>query len=313
MMQMVFVGIGAGVAAALLFLAPASGSLLAFPLFALTGLPIAIAALGWGLPAGAIASVAGAAVIMGIIPAGYAPFVFLILFGAPVVWLARLVGMSRMVDDAREWFPVGRILFHAAIAIGLALAISGVLTGFDPQGVTNDASAAVAKWLAAAQTDTPPPTAAEIEPIMRLYVSFMPALLALLMVAITLLDLWLATLITRASGRFERPRERLWTVVLPNDALIAFAIALALAFLPGPPGDIASVFAGALLAALVAVGLAVLHAVTLGMNARPALLTAAYLLLLISGLPVIVFGIIGAGENFFRLRARRFAGSSKTQ
>jgi hypothetical protein len=148
---------------------------------------------------------------------------------------------------------------------------------------------------------------------MRLYISFMPALLALLMVGITLLDLWLATLVTRASGRFERPREKLWTVVIPNDVAIAFVVAFALAFLPGAVGDIASVFAGALLAALVAVGLAVLHAVTLGMNARPALLTGAYLLLVISGLPVIVFGIIGAGENFFRLRARRFAGSSKTQ
>jgi hypothetical protein len=313
MVQMIFVGIGAGIAAALLFLAPASGSFLAFPLFALTGLPIAIAALGWGLPAGGVASVIGAAVIMGIIPAGYAPFVFLVLFGAPVVWLCRLIGMSRMVDDAREWFPIGRILLHTAIAIGLAIAISGILTGFDPEGVTKDASAAVAKWLATAQTDTPAPSAAEIEPVMRLYISFMPALLALLMVGITLLDLWLATLVTRASGRFERPRERLWTVVIPNDVAIAFVVAFALAFLPGAVGDIASVFAGALLAALVAVGLAVLHAVTLGMNARPALLTAAYLLLVISGLPVIVFGIIGAGENFFRLRARRFAGSSKTQ
>ena len=54
MTQSIFVGIGAGLAAALLFLAPVSGTALAFPLFALTGLPIAIAGLGWGVVGGIV-------------------------------------------------------------------------------------------------------------------------------------------------------------------------------------------------------------------------------------------------------------------
>jgi hypothetical protein len=313
MAQMILVGIGAGLAAALLFLAPASGTILAFPLFALTGLPIAIAALGWGIGSGGIAALAGTLIILAIFPSINAPLIFLVLFGIPVVWLARLAGLSREVDGEREWFPPGAILLRTSLAIGIAIAVCGIATGYDPAGVARDASTVVAEWMARAATTTPAPTAAEIEPVMQVYVAIMPGLLALMMVAVTVLDLWLASLITRASGRFERPRDRLWAVVIPNQVVVAFAVALGLAFVPGAVGDIASVFAGAFLAALVAVGLAVLHAVTLGMGARAAFLTAAYLLLFISGLPVVIFGILGAGENFFRLRARRFAGSPGSQ
>ena len=47
MIQIILVGIAAGVAGALLFLSPIGGTTLAFPLFTLCGLPIAIAGLGW--------------------------------------------------------------------------------------------------------------------------------------------------------------------------------------------------------------------------------------------------------------------------
>jgi len=55
-LQPILIGIAAGIAAALLFLAPIGATLIAFPLFLLTGLPIAIAALGWGLVGGAAAT-----------------------------------------------------------------------------------------------------------------------------------------------------------------------------------------------------------------------------------------------------------------
>ena len=45
--RIILVGIGAGLAAALLFLSPIGGTLLAFPLFVLSGFPIAIAGFGW--------------------------------------------------------------------------------------------------------------------------------------------------------------------------------------------------------------------------------------------------------------------------
>ncbi|MEA2345863.1 MAG: hypothetical protein QOF63_4032, partial [Thermoanaerobaculia bacterium] len=55
MTQILLIGIGAGVAAALLFASLASGSLFALLLFYLSPLPILIAALGWNYIAGLVA------------------------------------------------------------------------------------------------------------------------------------------------------------------------------------------------------------------------------------------------------------------
>ncbi|MEX0852388.1 MAG: hypothetical protein WD036_03770, partial [Bauldia sp.] len=66
MVQFILVGILAGLAAALMFLAPVSGTALAFPLFALAGLPLAIAGLGWSPLAAGVAAIAAAAAIAGL-------------------------------------------------------------------------------------------------------------------------------------------------------------------------------------------------------------------------------------------------------
>src|SRR5262249_61132199 len=56
MMEIVFVGIAAGIAAGLVFASIASGSALSIPLFYLAPLPILIAAMGWNHLAGLIAA-----------------------------------------------------------------------------------------------------------------------------------------------------------------------------------------------------------------------------------------------------------------
>jgi hypothetical protein len=53
-------------------------------------------------------------------------------------------------------------------------------------------------------------------------------------------------------------------------------------------------------------GLAVIHALTRGLNARFAILAVVYaLVLLSSGLPIIVFALLGLAETFFNFRSRR--------
>ena len=64
MVQIVLVGLVAGVAGALLFMSPIGGTTLAFPLFTLCGLPIAIAGLGWTMVAGLIGSAVAAIVVL---------------------------------------------------------------------------------------------------------------------------------------------------------------------------------------------------------------------------------------------------------
>ncbi|HEX3161226.1 MAG TPA: DUF2232 domain-containing protein, partial [Pseudolabrys sp.] len=60
MIQFAIIGIGAGVAAALLFASVTSGIWLSVPLFYLAPLPIMIAGLGWSHWAALIASLTGA-------------------------------------------------------------------------------------------------------------------------------------------------------------------------------------------------------------------------------------------------------------
>ena len=128
MVQLFLIGLGAGAAAALLFASVASGSALSVLLFYLAPLPILIAALGWShwaaLIAAIVASAGLAAVFGGIflprLPVG---------IGLPAWWLGYLALLARRPPRrpaALEWYPVGHLVFWAAI-IGAAIVIAAML------------------------------------------------------------------------------------------------------------------------------------------------------------------------------------------
>jgi hypothetical protein len=315
-MQAILVGIAAGIAAALMFLAPVGGTVLAFPLFILTGLPIGLAGLGWGIAAGAIAAVVGTLAIFAVLSTiGAASFV--LLFAAPIFWAARLALLSRPVGeqpsgDSRDWYPLGRILVHLAIAAAIGVVLIGALIGFDRAALTTEMTQALVEWLSAMQTTGTPPTAVELEPFVRFNLAVMPITVPVILLLMLIFDLWLASIVARASGRLQRPREKLWGVELPNQALIALAVVIALAFLPGTAGEIARVFGGALAGAAALTGLAVMHALTASLSGRTVLLAIVYALMVFSGLPLILFIFLAVGEALFHLRARRFKGVPPT-
>lgn len=308
MTQIILVGIGAGLAAALLFASPIGGTSLALPLFAVTGMPIAIAGLGWSWLAGLIAVVAGSAAIFAAV-SPLAAAVFLFLFAAPTAWLAYLAGLWRQTGDGQEWYPLGRLLLHAAAAAAIGLLIIGYLVGFDPERMVGEMTDALSAWLAANPDLDPVPTRAEIEPFVRLNVAFLPYSVAVLTLIILVVDMWLAGLVTRTSGRLARPRERLWTVTLPIGAALAFVVASIASLLPFPLGDIAALAAGAFGGAFLLLGLAVLHALTIGIGGRTALLTINYIVLFLLGFTAMLIVALGLAETLLHLRARRFGGA----
>lgn len=311
MVPFVFVGIGAGVAAALLFLSPMGGTALAYPLFLLAGLPVAIAGLAWTPVAALIASVTAAAIAF-LALGPIAAAVFLLIFGGPLTWMTRLVTLSRPGDGAdaskREWYPLGHVLLHGAAAISVGMILVGVIIGFDPDTLAVEMTDALAAWLAGAPDIGMPPTAAELQPFVRFNLSVLPFTVTAITLMVLVVNLWLGAKIAAASGRLERPRDRLWTVSLPNELALAFVIAAPLAlFLPGAVGEMAGVVAGAFGAAVALVGLAVLHALTLGNNLRVLILVVAYVVLVLFGFPIILLALLGLSESVFHLRARRFA------
>ena len=105
MMQLILIGIGAGVVTALLFASVASGALLSIVLFYIAPLPILIAALGWSHWAALVAAVTAAA--------GLAAFLsplffitFLVGIGLPAWWLGYLSLLGRPAPNApgpMEW------------------------------------------------------------------------------------------------------------------------------------------------------------------------------------------------------------------
>jgi hypothetical protein len=308
MAQIILVGIGAGLAAALLFASPIGGTSLALPLFAVTGMPIAIAGLGWTPIAGIVAAATGsAAILVAVSPVAAA--VFLFLFAAPTAWLAYLAGLCRQSGDGQEWFPLGRLLVHAATAAAVGLLVIGYMTGFNPERMTGEMADALSEWMASQPNLDPVPSRDEIEPFVRLNVAVLPYTLAALTLIILVFDVWLASLVTRTSRRLFRPRERLWTVSLPIGAALTLVVASIASFLPFPLGDIAALAAGALGGAFLLLGLAVLHALTIGMNGRAALLTINYIVLFLLGFTAILVIALGLGETLFHLRARRFGGA----
>jgi uncharacterized protein YybS (DUF2232 family) len=95
---------------------------------------------------------------------------------------------------------------------------------------------------------------------------------------------------------------------IPNAFLLIFAAALAVSFLPGLPGLLATGLAGALLFACTLQGLAVIHVYTQAMPLRGLLLAIVYLAILLLGWVAIVVAIIGLAEPSLGLRRRAARG-----
>ncbi|MCB1489583.1 MAG: hypothetical protein KDJ88_19250 [Bauldia sp.] len=310
MVQIVLVGLVAGVAGALLFMSPIGGTTLAFPLFTLCGLPIAIAGLGWTMVAGLIGSAVAAIVVLVAI-SGSAAIVYLALFAGPIVWMARLAGLSRRDDDAGsvEWYPLGRILFQGTIAAAIGLVVVGFVVGFDPASITDEMVAALSEWLAQSPDVAAPPSVGDIEPFVRFNVAAMPFTVSAILVIILVFNMWLAGRITEASGRLPRPRPPLWTAALPNQAIVVLAVAFAVCFVPGAIGNAAGTLVGGFAAAFALIGLAVLHATTANNNLRILILVTVYVVLILFGFPIVLLTALGLVEGFLNLRARKLGGA----
>src|SRR5262249_41279608 len=128
--QVILVGLGAGVAAALLVGSLTSGIGLSLILFCLAPLPIMIVALGWSHWAGLTAAAAAAAMLGGAFGISFSA-TFLVSVGAPAWWLGYLALLGRPVANggtARvEWYPPGRLALWAAIC-GAAVAAGAFAT-----------------------------------------------------------------------------------------------------------------------------------------------------------------------------------------
>ncbi len=319
MTRNILIGLGAGLAAALLFASVISGTTLALPLFLLSPLPVAIAGIGFGTLSGATA----AAVAAAIIAAAFNPLaglLHLFAFGAPVAWAAHLVGLSRPGEPAPgaaadaappvEWFPLGMVLARLAIATAAGVIAAGAMLGFDPATLVSQTVGAFEAWLAAGGAGADAPTTEQLTPIVSLSVAMMPATSGCFVLGIAVLNLWLGGHIARMSGLLRRGWTPMWSVQLPFFLGPLLALSLAGCVLPGGAGHIAAAIAGSAAFAFALAGYGTLHALLRGKPGRFAMLFLLYAVSVVFMLPILLVALLGVADTLLNLRFRRMTGGA---
>ena len=305
------IGAGSGLVSAALFASAATATALAGVLFYLAPLPICLAGLGWGTMAALVSALAGTLVIaLSLGPPTAA--IFALSIALPMALLTYLVLLSRSDGKpqnggaaALEWYPPGRLVAWAALIAGFLAGILVLILGYD-QDSYRESIRQMLEHSALKELDKDGTlfTEENIANLSTLIARALPAAFAIVWITIALFNLWLAGRIVDASGRALRPWPDLHALELPNFLVLLFAGALALSFIPGLPGLLATGLAGALLFAYVLQGLAVIHVYSKGMTARGLLLTTVYLGILLLGWVAILVAILGLAEPMLGIRQR---------
>ncbi len=324
MVNRIGVPVGAGLAAALLFVVTMKGTAIALALAYLAPLPIMIAAIGWGVLSGALACAVASVCVGGVVDPfsgllfaltialpGWALASFAISPGARFPW-------RRGGAPPPEWMSVGAIVTFAA-GLGVLISLGALIALFVRYGGYAKGLQVFADSLEPAIEEAAGgaallPEGETARDLALSLVRLAPAVIAGSTVLMFCVNLYAAARSAALSHRLRRPWPDLPSQFVLPPALAALALAaLALAFaLPAPSGQFAWIVAGALGVAFALQGLAVLHALSRGLPLRPWLLAALYFCCVVRSnwiMPAIA--ILGLIESFASLRARAAASKSK--
>jgi hypothetical protein len=289
----VAVGALSGLAAGLMALAALTAGPGAALLLLASPLTVAIAALGWGTLAGAVAVAAGTAALAASVGALAAGVVSALLF-APAAWGGHLANLARPAGAGVEWYPLPALLWRLAAAVAVATLAAGALIGYTraQAGVT---IIQLLQEFQARHPDIAAPAPEAMEGVAALYAAVIPFAVPAMWLLVHAAILGLGQRIVRASGRMARPAEDIAAHAgLPRAAALCALPAIGAMFLlPSPGYEIAAVLAGTGVAALGLVGLAEIHLVTRGRPGRGAILFLCYAALAFAGLVLAAFAGLG--------------------
>ena len=309
--------VGAGLAAALLFIVPIKGTTIGFFLAYFAPLPIMIAALGWGHATGLVATGVGAltlALALHPMMAG----LFAVALGLPAWRLAQVTLFARDGEAGRRWYPIPAIVTQAAL-LGAGVAMVAILSLAFSYGGYGKAVAQATKIIAQVIESFGGQMFNAANPLdtlelARVILAIAPAALAGSTMGMLLVNLWLAARIVQKSHRLPRPWADIPTaLVLPPSVAAVFALSLVLCALPGLAGATAMVAAAASGLALALHGLAALHAHSRGNSLRAPMLSALYAVSFIfTPLPLVLALVVGLADIAFALRRRAAPPSPQT-
>lgn len=310
MTKLIVASVLAGIVAAVAFASATQGpALTRLLLFIVTPLPIFLVGLGIGWRASAIAAAAGGITLTLLgNPAAGAIFTASQMIPGVVLSYLALLNREGVDDNGRpivEWYPIGRlVLWAGAFGCGVA-AISILVLGNDVDGLREAVRGMIDKILTAqleGMTNGQQLKPEDIDTITNITIALLPALTAISVMGVLLIDLWLAGRIAHAGDQLVRPWPDLASVTLPTITPAVFGASLALSFLPGLPGLLASAVAGVLFLAYLLVGLAIIHHTSRGNGWRPLLLWLLYLALLFANGIAVFIVLLGLLEPFSPIR-----------
>ena len=313
MLHRFVIAIGAGCAAALLFVVSAQPSLLAMALAYLAPLPIMIATLGFGLDAGAIAGAISVAALV-VLSEPLSALLFAASVAGPAWALAAfaIFPVQRYFGARRPGAPVqasvGAIVTLAAL-FGIVASAAVLTTVIIVYGGYNEGARQVASTVAALAADAfeSAPDNLSARDFATALVRYGPPAISASTLLMLCVNLYAAGRSTLLSHNLPRPWPDLPTsLALPWPLSVVFLGCLVAAYaLPAPAGQYFSIGAGGLGGALALQGLAVAHALSRGLKMRPLMLVALYACCVLRAkytLPVLV--ALGVLDGFLRLRTR---------
>jgi hypothetical protein len=264
--------------------------------------------MGWSHLAGLLGALL-AATGLGFALGFYYFLAFLFGVGLPAWWLGYLALLGRPVAangsaGTMEWYPVGRLVFWAAIIGSLVIVVAVLNFGADKETFQTEMRNAFERALRA-QGQTQIPGRTDTGRIIDIVVAALPPAAAVLLTILGTFNLWLAARIVKVSGRLRRPWPDLSAMTLPAITPGVLAAAIAGSFLPDLAGLLAGVLAASLFMAYAIMGFAVLHAITRNMGGgRVFALVGAYFAVVVFGWPILAMSLLGLAENAFNIRAR---------
>jgi hypothetical protein len=290
------IGLGSGLASALLCYSAAKGSpALSAALFLLAPLPMLVAGLGWGWLAATVAALA-ASIALGIASGMRAALAHGLAMGLPAVVTAYLAYLSRpdpYEEDTREWYPVGRLMAAVAIYAGALPVLVLPLIGGSYEAMRRPLGQMLQRAEALGMKAFTEDQA----------LAALPAAFSAYWLIILTLNLYLAGRIVLASGRLARDWPDIPAMAYPAGFPLLLVAAIAASYAPGTLGIAGTSLTGGLLVAYLVAGLALMHFIARG-RAPWALWLVYAALILFGPYAAIVVTLGGLIDPVFRLKQR---------
>ena len=312
----IIIAIGCGLTAAALHATIVTGSPLSLVLFYLAPLPLFLAGLGWGPVVAGLAGLVGSATLAGVIDFRTGAF-FLLSAGIAPVLLSRLALINRpaqagialegeAVDSQTEWYPEGRLILWCAVIACALMTATMFVVGGNAEGFQVQVRAALDAMMTQMSSGMAPEDLANFEKAIDVFARLAAPLAAAIWLLATLLNLWIASWILKASNHSPRPWAPFAGYALPKSAGLILAGTMLASLLPGTLGLIALIGLMLMTTVFTVIGLATLHGLTIGNPMRSFILTSVYLALFVLSwvvmVPLIILALV---DMQFNLRARK--------